>query len=57
MLSKNTIYACDQHIEIALDDFVNKYEKAPEIFQVLNHKCSYCEKKATYEIKFIEINN
>ena len=56
MPNQDTIYACNQHVEIALDDFINKYEKAPEIFETFNKKfkCSYCEKNAKYVIKFFE---
>ena len=45
------IYACKEHAEIALDDFVNDEEKAPQILKVQEEKkCSYCEKAAEYEI-------
>lgn len=54
MHNKKVIYACDEHIEIALDDFINQYEEAPETFLVDDKKCSYCDKIAKYEINFFE---
>lgn len=45
------IYACKEHVEIALDDFVNDMEEAPEITVADKEKCSYCNEKAEYEIK------
>ena len=48
---KNEINACRDHIEMALDDFVNKYETAPEIILDSEKKCFYCEKKADYIVR------
>jgi len=46
------IFACLEHAELALDDYVNFEESAPQIikFQDENQKCSYCDKNAEYEI-------
>lgn len=51
MGTEKVIHACRLHIEMAIDDFVNEEESAPEIIKVQNEKCSYCEEKAEYEIK------
>lgn len=45
------IYTCRDHVEMAIDDFVNKVEGAPQIVKVQNGKCSYCKEDAEYEIK------
>ncbi|WP_313339504.1 CxxH/CxxC protein [Sedimentibacter sp.] len=45
------IYACREHAEIAIDDFVNDVEAAPQITAVDNEMCSYCNEKAEYEIR------
>lgn len=47
------IYACKEHIEIALDDYVNEEEKAPQMRIVSKESsanCCYCDKKAEYEL-------
>lgn len=46
-----SIYACREHVEMAIDDFVNKTETAPQIIKVENEKCSYCKDDAEYQIK------
>lgn len=50
-MEHKTIYACNEHVEIAIDDFVNDTEQAPQIVNVENKKCSYCNEQASYEIK------
>lgn len=45
------IYSCKMHVEMAIDDFVNKAEAAPQIVKVEDKNCSYCKEKAEYEIK------
>lgn len=45
------LYACREHVEIAIDDYVNEKEAAPQIIKVQNQKCSYCKEDAEYEIK------
>ncbi|HAQ39651.1 MAG TPA: CxxH/CxxC protein [Clostridiales bacterium] len=51
MEKEAVIYACKEHVEMAIDDFVNTAEAAPQIIKVQNERCSYCEEKAEYEIK------
>lgn len=45
------IYSCKTHVEMAIDDFVNKAEVAPQITKVENKTCNYCKEEAEYEIK------
>lgn len=47
------IFACKEHVEMALDDYVNFQEKAPQIIKVMDGdhvNCSYCEMGAEYKI-------
>ena len=46
----DTIFACREHVEIAIDDFVNEMESAPQITVVVDEVCSYCNNKAEYKI-------
>lgn len=51
-MSENiVIYACTEHIDVAIDDYVNSEEKAPEmkiVTEEQNKKCTYCIEKAKY---------
>lgn len=49
-MEEKDIYACKNHIEIALDDFVVLNEKAPEMIRISDGKCTYCEEKAEYKL-------
>lgn len=52
MKEEYVIYSCLEHAELALDDFVNNEEKAPQIEKIQEeNKCSYCEKAAEYKIE------
>jgi CxxH/CxxC protein (TIGR04129 family) len=44
------IYSCKEHIEIALDDFVDEYEVFPLLEKCENKQCSYCQEKAEYKV-------
>ena len=53
MTNEKIIFACKEHIENALDDYVNYEEKAPNMVNVTeeNHvNCSYCDKEAEYQL-------
>jgi CxxH/CxxC protein (TIGR04129 family) len=40
-----------EHVEQAIDDFVNFQEVAPQIIKLTEErKCTYCQKNAVYEI-------
>ena len=46
------IFACIDHVDQALDDYVNDKEAAPELIKTYEEKkCSYCQKNAEYIIK------
>lgn len=49
-MDNKNIYACKEHIEMAIDDFVNSTEEAPQIIKFENEKCNYCNEQAEYEI-------
>jgi CxxH/CxxC protein (TIGR04129 family) len=50
------ITACEEHIDMAIDDFVNTYEEPPEmrlleettVSEEIHSKCKYCGEKAKY---------
>lgn len=51
MSESKIIYACTEHIDIAIDDYVNSEEKAPEmkiVSEEQNKNCTYCIKRAKY---------
>lgn len=53
MIEDKILFACEEHIEVALDDYVNFEEKAPHMVMVTdeNHDiCSYCEQEAKYRL-------
>lgn len=47
MLEKNK-YSCEEHIDVAFDDFLVEYETFPHLEAVTNKVCSYCSKEAVY---------
>lgn len=51
MEKQTVIFACKAHVEMAIDDFVNEKEAAPEIINTQKNKCNYCKEDAEYEIK------
>ena len=48
---KKIIYTCDEHMEIAIDDYLDCTEMAPEINRISDKKCDYCNNPAEYEVK------
>ncbi len=53
MIEDKIIFACKEHIEAALDDFVNFEEKAPHMVAIEDENnviCRYCEKEANYKL-------
>lgn len=47
------IYACEEHIDEAMDEVINEKETFPVINESKGDKCSYCNKEAKYEVKII----
>ena len=46
------IFACMEHVEQAIDDYVNSKEATPQLIKTdKKEKCSYCKKNAEYIIK------
>ncbi|MBV1756822.1 MAG: CxxH/CxxC protein [Dethiosulfatibacter sp.] len=46
-----TIYACEEHVDMAIDDYVNEVTEAPEVLLEEINQCQYCQLKAVYVIK------
>lgn len=46
--SKN---ACEEHMDMAFDDFLIENEAFPNLCEAADEKCSYCDKKAKYVLK------
>ena len=49
------IYACEEHIDIAIDTIVDDYETFPNLMKVteeenLSTTCEYCQNKAIYVV-------
>ncbi len=47
------IYACDEHVDIALEMIVDRYETAPTLEPIQEEKkisttCEFCQKQAAY---------
>lgn len=45
------IFSCEEHIDMAIDDYVNFFEEAPEILNIDTGKCEYCDRVACYSVK------
>jgi CxxH/CxxC protein (TIGR04129 family) len=53
------ILSCDEHIEWALDDFVDKYSETPLLNKVekthnISTTCEYCQNDAIYIVSNID---
>jgi CxxH/CxxC protein (TIGR04129 family) len=53
------ILSCDEHIDWALDDFVDKYSETPLLNKVENTQnvstsCEYCQNDAIYIVSNID---
>jgi CxxH/CxxC protein (TIGR04129 family) len=52
MSEKYEILACMEHVDQAIDDYVNCMEAAPQLNKAnKEEKCAYCQKTAEYLIK------
>ncbi len=45
-------YACDEHINDAMEDMINESESFPIISENKDKECTYCSEKSKYEIRF-----
>ena len=50
---KDIILACEEHLDEAMDEFVEKNETFPILERVNGGVCSFCEKEAEYSLKEI----
>jgi len=50
--NREEIYACLEHVDMAIDEFLVDVEDAPNITEVENDKlkCMFCEEKAKYKL-------
>lgn len=55
-LSK-TILACEEHIDKAIDDFINKFETFPNMDNYSEGKCDYCSQPVRYKLNSSTNNN
>ena len=45
------LYACEEHMDEAMDEVIDGKETYPVINEITGYKCTYCEKEAKYEVK------
>ncbi|MDF2881161.1 MAG: hypothetical protein K0R54_1718 [Clostridiaceae bacterium] len=55
MQEKNKL-CCEDHMDIAFDNFLAENETFPYIEAANHEKCSYCEKEAKYILKLLKDN-
>lgn len=51
MESKEKMFSCMEHIDLVMEEFINEYEKSPDLIENNNGKCSYCNQTSKYEVK------
>ena len=49
--SMEKLYACEEHMDEAMDEVIDGKETYPVINEITGYKCTYCEKEAKYEVK------
>lgn len=42
--------SCGDHVDMAIDEYIDEYETFPNLEGIDEGKCSYCELKAIYKI-------
>lgn len=50
MLRRNK-YCCENHVDMAIDDFLLENETFPYLEKTEQCKCAYCDKTAEYVLK------
>lgn len=53
-MQKENKYCCQEHVDIAFDDFLVENETFPYLEKAREHRCSYCEKDAVYVLMKIK---
>ncbi|NNU83614.1 CxxH/CxxC protein [Geobacillus sp. BMUD] len=46
------IFTCEEHVDIAIDQYVDETEQAPDLLPVDNSgkQCDFCERRAVYAV-------
>jgi CxxH/CxxC protein (TIGR04129 family) len=46
------MYACKEHIDYVMEDFIDQHQVAPSMELVTRHdaRCAWCEEEAQYEL-------
>jgi hypothetical protein len=53
-LQEGNKYCCENHVDLAFDDFILENETYP-FLQVCNHaKCDYCAESSAYVLEFLQ---
>jgi len=52
--TKKLVFACEEHVDMAIDDFLVANETFPVLNEAKEVKCSYCEKTALYVLNSSE---
>ncbi|WP_027625415.1 CxxH/CxxC protein [Clostridium lundense] len=57
-MQKRSSFSCEEHIDIAMDDFILDNEIFPVLDKLygINTKCQYCTRKATYILEIPNID-
>lgn len=50
----STMYSCEEHMDLAIDDFLIKYETFPIITHTKDNCCNYCNSNATYRLEITD---
>ena len=50
LLQEKNKYSCEEHLDMAFDDFLLENEESPCLLDTDDNKCDYCENKAKYKL-------
>jgi CxxH/CxxC protein (TIGR04129 family) len=53
------LFACAEHIEEVMEDFIDQYSAAPTLEHIDNeqHQCAWCNQPAVYRLEAEESSN
>jgi CxxH/CxxC protein (TIGR04129 family) len=54
LLKENNKYCCEEHVDLAFDDFLVENEVFPVMIDSSEHQCNYCKNKARYVLSASE---